>query len=57
MKYFTSHAALPKSAVYLGSEDGPGESSEALEDALNDAQALGFVIDDGVYSYFDLGAS
>lgn len=55
MKTFTAYEQVPKSAYYLGSEDGAGFMSEYLSDLI--ARAISPVRlreDDNTYSYFDL---
>ena len=55
MKTYTDYDAIPKNAVYLGSEDGNGCMSETLADMINQAlQPVRLREDDSTYAYFDL---
>jgi hypothetical protein len=55
MKTYTTYNAIPKNAVYLGSEDGNGCMSESTADSIDQAlQPVRLREDDGTYSYFDL---
>jgi hypothetical protein len=55
MKTFSSYEAIPKTAIYLGSENGGGEMEEATADAIADAIEPAFFRDeDGQRYYFDL---
>jgi hypothetical protein len=55
MKTFSSYEAIPKTAIYLGSENGGGEMEEATADAIADAIEPAFFRDeDGQRHYFDL---
>ena len=55
MKTYTAYDQIPKSAEYLGSEDGAGFMSEYLSDLI--ARAINPVRlreDDDTYSYFEV---
>jgi hypothetical protein len=55
MKTYTAYDQIPKSAEYLGSEDGAGFMSEYLADLI--ARAINPVRlreDDDTYSYFEV---
>jgi hypothetical protein len=54
MKRYLSYEAIPSNAIFLGAEDGPGHSCEALNDSLNDAINPVYIITDGVKFFFDL---
>lgn len=55
MKTFTAYEQVPKSAFYLGSEDGAGFMSEYLSDLIDRAiNPVRLREDDSTYSYFDL---
>ena len=55
MKTYTAYDQIPKSAHYLGSEDGSGGLSESTADSIAQAlQPVRLREDDGTYSYFDL---
>lgn len=55
MKTYTEYDQIPKSARYLGSEDGGGFLDETTADILNQAiHPVRLREDDGMYSYFDL---
>jgi hypothetical protein len=55
MKTFATYEAIPKTAIYLGSENGGGEMEEATADAIADAIEPAFFRDeDGQRHYFDL---
>jgi hypothetical protein len=55
MKTYTAYDAIPKNAVYLGSEDGNGCMSETLADIIGQAlQPVRLREDDSTYAYFDL---
>lgn len=55
MKTFPTYEAIPKTAVYLGSEHGDGSIEEATADAINEAIEPAFFRDeDGQRHYFDL---
>ena len=55
MKAFPTYEAIPKTAVYLGSEHGDGSIEEATADAIADAIEPAFFKDeDGQRHYFDL---
>jgi hypothetical protein len=57
MKTYTSYDQIPKSARYLGSEDGAGFMGETLAEFI--AQSINPVRlrdDDGTYSYFEVAA-
>ena len=49
------YKSLPPRAVYLGSEDCPGQISEGLSDALDSAVEPVFIREDGAKHFFDLG--
>jgi hypothetical protein len=55
MKTYTAYEQIPKSARYLGSEDGAGFMDETLAEFI--AQSINPVRlrdDDGNYSYFEV---
>jgi hypothetical protein len=54
MKLYPSYAAIPSNAIFLGAEDGPGHSCEALDDSLNDAINPAYIVEGGVKFFFDL---
>jgi hypothetical protein len=55
MQTFTSYAAIPSKAIYLGSEHGDGSQTEQLADAIADAiEPVCYRDDDGARHYFDL---
>ena len=54
MKRYHSYDAIPSNAIFLGAEDGPGHSCEALNDSLNDAINPVYIVTDGVKFFFDL---
>jgi len=55
MKTYNSYDAIPKNAVYLGSEDGGGSLDEYTADSIATAmQPVRLREDDGTYSYFDI---
>lgn len=57
MTRFPSYESVPSRAAYLGSEDGPGNTCEALEDAISAAIDLAYIEDaEGCRSYFDLNS-
>jgi hypothetical protein len=55
MKTLISYDAIPKSAVYLGSEDGGGSLDEFTYDLIENAdEPVRFRDDDGINHYFEL---
>ena len=55
MKTYTAYDQIPKSAHYLGSEDGGGYLDESTADSIDQAiNPVRLREDDGTYSYFDL---
>ena len=55
MKTYTAYDQIPKSAHYLGSEDGGGSLDETTADIIDRAiNPVRLREDDGTYSYFDL---
>ena len=55
IKTVTSYSAIPKTAVYIGSENGAGELEEFFYDLIADAEEpIRFRDEDGVHHYFNL---
>ena len=55
MKTLKNYDAIPKNAIYLGSEFGDGSITECLDDVINEAvDPIRFRDDDGIHHYFDL---
>jgi hypothetical protein len=55
MKTYTAYDQIPKSAHYLGSEDGGGYLDETTANSIDRAiNPVRLREDDGTYSYFDL---
>ena len=55
IKTVTQYEAIPKTAVYLGSENGAGELEEFFYDLIVDAEEpIRFRDEDGIHHYFNL---
>ena len=55
METYTAYDQIPKSAYYLGSEDGCGYLDELIANSIDRAiNPVRLREDDGTYSYFDL---
>jgi hypothetical protein len=55
MKTLIRYDTIPKSAVYIGSEDGGGSLDEFIYDLIENAdEPVRFRDDDGINHYFEL---
>jgi hypothetical protein len=55
IKTVTQYEAIPKTAVYLGSENGAGELEEFFYDLIAEAEEpIRFRDEDGIHHYFNL---
>lgn len=55
MQTVTSYEAIPKTAVYLGSEDGGGNIEEFFYDMICEAEEpIRYRDADGIHHYFNL---
>ena len=55
IKTVTQYESIPKTAVYLGSENGAGELDEFFYDLIADAEEpIRYRDSDGIHHYFNL---
>lgn len=55
IKTVTQYEAIPKTAVYIGSENGAGELEEFFYDLIEDAEdPIRYRDEDGIHHYFNL---
>jgi hypothetical protein len=55
IKTVTKYEAIPKTAVYLGSENGAGELEEFFYDLIAEAEEpIRYRDEDGIHHYFNL---
>jgi hypothetical protein len=55
IKTVTQYEAIPKTAVYLGSENGAGELEEFFYDLIAEAEEpIRYRDEDGIHHYFNL---